>query len=57
MLWSQGIAICKYEELAFKALELLNNPGQIAKLQMDSLIFFKKKKEDGRLFKKSFIVI
>ena len=51
MLWSQGIAICKYEELAFKALELLNNPGQIAKLQMDGLIFFKKRKMEDYLRK------
>ena len=51
MLWSQGIAICKYEELAFKALELLNNPGQIAKLQVEGLNFFKKRKMEDYLKK------
>jgi hypothetical protein len=51
MLWSQGIAICKYEELAFKALELLNNPGQIAKLQVEGINFFKKRKMEDYLKK------
>ena len=51
MLWSQGIAICKYEKLAFKALELLNNSGQIAKLQVEGINFFKKRKMEDYLKK------
>ena len=51
LLWSQAICVCKYEELAFKALELLNNPGQIAKLQVEGLNFFKKRKMEDYLKK------
>ena len=51
LLWSQAICVCKYEELAFKALELLNNPSQIAKLQVEGINFFKKRKMEDYLKK------
>lgn len=51
MLWEKAICICKYEELAFKALELLNNPTHIARLQVQGLNFFKKRKMEDYLRK------
>jgi hypothetical protein len=51
MLWGKAICICKYEELAFKALELLNDPSHIARLQVEGLNFFKKRKMEDYLRK------
>lgn len=50
-LWEKAICICKYEELAFKILELLNNPTHITRLQMDGLNFFKERKMEDYLRK------